>query len=329
MLNNTQVTNASVEVTTGFYGLDGKGGAQFSEDYSPNAINTPAIRWLHLQSDSDDTRDILASHNIDDAVIDAVCIEDTRPKAHAFKGGILVYLRAINKNEDAEPEDMVSLRIWLTADTIITTRRTGRGLISIKQIKHALLANEGPASTGEFLSQLVANITDIISSTTDDAEAQIDTLELNLDSDAHARSHLSSVRKRCAALRRYLLPQREALESLSRIQSVFTPEDHGLIKDQYDRLIRYLEDLELVKERAQLLQDEIRNQISDTQGQRLYVLSLVTLVFLPLSFLTGVFGMNVAGLPGTETPNAFIYLSSVMGVIALLITAVMVWKKWF
>jgi zinc transporter len=62
---------------------------------------------------------------------------------------------------------------------------------------------------------------------------------------------------------------------------------------------------------------------------RMYVLSLVTAIFLPLSFLTGVFGMNVAGLPGTEEPKAFIFLASDMLILAIISLISMLWKKWF
>jgi zinc transporter len=56
---------------------------------------------------------------------------------------------------------------------------------------------------------------------------------------------------------------------------------------------------------------------------------LVTAIFLPLSFLTGVFGMNVAGLPGTEEPNAFFYLAMAMLTVAIILLISMLWKKWF
>jgi zinc transporter len=94
-------------------------------------------------------------------------------------------------------------------------------------------------------------------------------------------------------------------------------------------MTRYVEDLDLAKERAMVLQDELRNRIAEQQGMRMYVLSLVTAIFLPLSFLTGVFGMNVAGLPGTEEPKSFAYLATAMVILAIILLISMLWKKWF
>jgi zinc transporter len=60
----------------------------------------------------------------------------------------------------------------------------------------------------------------------------------------------------------------------------------------------------------------------------MYVLSMVTAIFLPLSFLTGVFGMNVGGLPGTESANAFLYLMLGMGALSICMLVAMLWKRW-
>ena len=327
----SQRAGQHTEQTTGFYTLDEKGGAQYSDPAEALKVSDSDGKpfWLHLQSDDTNTPDIMARHGVPDRVVDALCIDDTRPKAHVLEGGILVYLRGINKNADADPDDMVSVRLWITDTCIVSTRRTGRGLLSVRSIKEALLSGQGPANSAEFLCLLIGNVTDIIAETVDALELRLDQLEQDIDTDASARQHVSAIRKQCASLRRYLSPQRDALESLMRIQSVIK-EHHVLdIREQFDRMMRYLEDLEIVRERATLLHEEIRNRIAEMQGQRLYVLSLVTLIFLPLSFLTGVFGMNVAGLPGTENPEAFVLLSGVMFVIAALITAVMVWRRWF
>ena len=60
----------------------------------------------------------------------------------------------------------------------------------------------------------------------------------------------------------------------------------------------------------------------------MYLLSIVAAIFLPLSFLTGVFGMNVAGLPGLENPKAFSYLALGMGLLAVGLLGFMRWRRW-
>ena len=70
--------------------------------------------WIHMQSDAEDSEQLLQSLSIAGSVSDALCAQVTRPRAMQMDDGVLVFLRGINKNPEADPEDMVSLRIWCT-----------------------------------------------------------------------------------------------------------------------------------------------------------------------------------------------------------------------
>ena len=96
-----------------------------------------------------------------------------------------------------------------------------------------------------------------------------------------------------------------------------------------DRMTRYLEDLDLVRERTSVLQEEVMNISMAQQNTRMYVLSIVSLIFLPMTFVTGVFGMNVGGLPGLEDPTAFVIVVATMLFISIAVIAVLKVKRWF
>jgi zinc transporter len=95
-----------------------------------------------------------------------------------------------------------------------------------------------------------------------------------------------------------------------------------------DRITRYVEDLELVREKAMVLQEELINMMAQQQNDRMYVLSIIAAIFLPISFITGLFGMNVAGLPGINEPSAFVYVAGFMTAMVVTILAIFRLKKW-
>ncbi|MEX2367325.1 MAG: CorA family divalent cation transporter, partial [Pseudohongiellaceae bacterium] len=143
------------------------------------------------------------------------------------------------------------------------------------------------------------------------------------------RIQVSSLRRQAATTRRYLAPQRDALDALYRQAKNILDQDHVYeIHEQSDRIVRYVEDLDLVRERALVLQEELMNRIAQEQNARMYVLSIVAAVFLPISFLTGLFGMNVAGLPGVEDPEAFLIVAVLMGLTVAGILLYFRNKKW-
>jgi zinc transporter len=93
-------------------------------------------------------------------------------------------------------------------------------------------------------------------------------------------------------------------------------------------MTRYLEDIDLARERLVVMQEEFLAQQAQQQNARMYVLSVVAAVFLPLTFVTGLLGMNVGGLPGLESPNGFVVSVVVMLVSAAGLLAFFRWKRW-
>ena len=80
-------------------------------------------RWLHFNRLSDETREWLeTSSGLDETVITALLQSETRPRCAGYEDGILLNLRGINHNPGAEPEDMISVRIWATANVVISLR---------------------------------------------------------------------------------------------------------------------------------------------------------------------------------------------------------------
>ncbi|MFT4994536.1 MAG: zinc transporter [Paraglaciecola sp.] len=285
--------------------------------------------WVHMQCDAKGAKETMHSLGLPQQVIESLEAIETRPKTIAINDGLLVYLRGINKNPDADPEDMVSLRIWITAKGIISARRKDRKLLSVQDVREQLDAGNIPINCAQLMLDMIERIADRIHEMVDDLDEELVIFETAEQMNSQARQRLSVVRRQAAAIRRYLTPQRDALDALYRINKLLSSDQAFALREQTDRMTRYVEDLDLARERSIVLQDEVRNRLAEQQGAKMYVLSLVTAIFLPLSFLTGVFGMNVAGLPGLEEPGAFNYLALGMAGLAVVLFTLMMWKKWF
>jgi len=93
----------------------------------------------------------------------------------------------------------------------------------------------------------------------------------------------------------------------------------------YDRLPRYIEDLDAARERAAVTQEELVSRLSEQMDKRMYVLSIVAAIFLPLGFLTGLLGINVGGIPGAEYKAGFAIFCLLL--VGLIIAEVIIFKK--
>ncbi|MEE4186697.1 MAG: zinc transporter ZntB [Gammaproteobacteria bacterium] len=309
--------------------LDGAGGGEPLN--APPAPTDPDHRvyWVHLDYQDDAARQWLAASGLEQLAVDALLDEDSRPRSLELESGLLVNLRGVNLNQGAQAEDMVGVRIWMDTTRIITTRR--RQVRSPRELYERLSQGTGPRNPGDFLVGIVTRLNSYIETVIDAVEADISAAE-NLygsSENPHYRGEFGALRRKTARLRRYLAPQRDTLERLGRTETgLLTLAQRNALREEADTMTRFLEDIDLSRERATVAQEELLNTMAQKQNERMYVLSIVAAVFLPLSFLTGLFGMNVAGLPGLVNPAAFTLTVLLMLACGFGIWMYFRWKKW-
>lgn len=313
------------------YLLDGRGGGA-RQDVADVRRWTPEAGklWLHFDvSDPGACRWLAEESGLPESALDVLLAGETRPRSVVTEKGLLLVLRGVNTNPGEDAEDMVSVRLWVDGDRIISSRR--RRLLSVVDISEALIAGNGPGTTGQLLAMLIERLADRIGDFVDSIESRLDDAEDEIRTEAVSsfRPRLAALRRQIAAVRRFLAPQRDALDRLNR-QPVALLDIHDAyhLREEADRITRYIEDLDLARERAMVLQEEMLSQIAQEQNSRMYVLSIVAAVFLPLTFVTGLMGMNVGGLPGIDSPWGFPGSVAVMAVTGAVLLAFFRWKKW-
>ena len=320
---STQVTQASCFVHG--VALNGDGSGTSVSDFKH--IDKPM--WLHLDYSMSNCGDTLRALKVPKNVINTLVKTNTRPRTLAEKNGFVVFLRAVNLNPGDDPDDMVSLRIWLEKDRLVTVRQ--RKVFSIQDIRKELEAGNGPKTIEELFILIVERLADRISEYVDSIEDKLADFEefIETSNSNQIRVEVSSLRRQAAQVRRYLAPQRDALDAFHRLsRDILEEQLQFQLHEQTDRIVRYVEDLDLVRERCLVLQEELMNRIAQEQNARMYVLSIVAAIFLPISFVTGLFGMNVAGLPGVEEPAAFMLVAGSMTAIVAGTLAYFKARRW-
>jgi len=310
------------------YILDEKGGGQRVGWKEIRQWTPPdGLLWVHLNLSAPEAqRWIKEESQLEDVVGDALLAEESRPRITGFDDGLLLALRGVNLNPGADPQDMVSLRIWAEKSRIITTRR--RKLLSVADLRSALEKGKGPRTSGEFLEDVADRLMYYMGTVINELEDKMaDLEEAVLTAESHElRPKLASIRRDAINLRRYMAPQREAISRLqSEKISWLTDEDRVRLREVYDHLTRYLEDLDAGRERAAVIQEELVSRLSEQMDKRMYVLSMVAAIFLPLGFFTGLLGINVGGIPGAEYKAGFAIFCLLL--VGLVIAEIVIFKK--
>lgn len=311
--------------------LDGKGGAQplpwsAVEQWQPE----DGELWLHFDYAAAEVKNWFQSESqLDEAIIETLLSGGSRPRFSPQENGVFIAWRGVNLNPQSDPDDMVALRLWRDEHRLISTRN--RQLLAVREMVQALERGQGPRNTAEILVELASSMTSKIGKVLGDFEEQMAELEeLVIDArQVTLRSELSEYRRHVMAMRRYIAPQKEALSSFSMEKLAWlTGGEKVQLREVVDRITRHLEDLELLRERAVIAQEELQNRISEELNSRLYVLSVITAIFLPLGFFTGLFGINVGGMPGTENASGFWYVVAGMVILLVLQLVYFRWRRW-
>lgn len=292
----------------------------------------PPPLWVHLdRTKARAQRWLREEAGLDPVVADSLLAEETRPRAEVFGDGLLVILRGINMNPGAQPDELISVRLWLEPARIITLRQ--HRFQTIAELRARAQQGKAPATAGAFLSAVALGLALRIGPTIANLEDQLDAIEedmLDRESDDPARrSQLSTIRRQAIAYRRYLVPQRDALASLAAGRGdLLSARELVEMRLALEQTTRVCEALEEMRDRAAVTQEEMRARHEARVGRTLYLLTIVATVMLPLGFLTGLLGVNVGGIPLADSPLGF----AVVCVLMLAIAGAEVWwfrrKRW-
>jgi zinc transporter len=296
-------------------------------EYTPDvfAVQLPGgSKWFQYNANAPDTRQKLVDLDVDEIWIDALLATETHPRAIIEPDALLLILRGANLNSGAEPDDMVSIRALFTEDIIITT--TVRKVFAIKTIQQR---PQLPHSCAQLLAMLLDTLNNGIESVLFALINDLNELEESILLGNHSKpSEIMVLRRQFIRFHRYLLPQKEVLQKLLRIHPALIEPELPLLAEELDRLTHFVEELESAKSRSGLLSEELQHHNDKKLQNTLYILSVITTIFLPLNMVAGLLGMNVGGIPLANNPHGFYMVVFLLCVIILAITMWFKKQKW-
>ncbi|APX12808.1 CorA family divalent cation transporter [Tateyamaria omphalii] len=284
-------------------------------------------RWVHFDLGDADLAGFLEAH-VPSIPAAALSAPETRPRSDAFGDGLILNLRGVNMNADGPADRMVAVRMWVTAQLVVTVRV--RRVFALDAMRVEAEQGKAPSTPMAFVNSLATRLMGRVQDTVFDLSERVDAMEDSVqDDDQPLPTELAEERRMAIRMRRYLAPQRDALVALVGTNSPLMAQGtRDLLREQANLAKLAVEELEGLIARMTAVQDHHTAQAALLQGHNGYVLSIVAAVFLPLGFVTGLFGVNVAGMPGLEAPWAFAALCASLAVMTVLAVWVLRRLKW-
>lgn len=287
--------------------------------------------WLHLDRSHDESQKWLKEDSgIDPAVYRALIAEETRPCCNTIGDGTLLILHGINQTPNENPEDMVSVRIWIEPKRVISLRN--RRVMAAGDVAETLRSGENITNCADLVLQLIEHLNLRIEHAIEKLLEQLNTIETNMLVHNHMkRAHLqlTQLHLKFIQLSRHIIPQRKALTSLTSCENVkLTRTQKQTLASHVNTLARYAETLKSSKERIHTLLEERGFRLTKRISRNIYILTTTIAIFLPLNLVAGLFGTNLGGIPGSESSAAFFWFIGLLVAIGVLLLSLFKRNRW-
>lgn len=283
--------------------------------------------WLHVDGAERAAKPDLPAY-VPTLAANALLADETRPRCDEIDNAALINLRGTGQESLTDRDPLVSIRVWVEANRVTTVSRNPlAALVKVEAAMRAGRLKDG----GDFVSVLAHAISTELDPKIADLGDELDECEASVDDGNiySLRRRITILRSRAIALRRFIAPDRNALATMAQLEFAWiSKEDRLHLRDAADRFARMAEELEAVRERAALLHEQLTDLRTEQLDRRSLAIAVVAFIFLPLTFVTGLLGMNVEGIPFAEDEWAF---WGVVGFCLLIGAAVVGWfafRRW-
>ena len=295
------------------------------------AYSGPGFLWLHLHGRDEEDLEILRRQpHIPDVAASALIASETRPRCDRIDYGAIVNLRGPGENDPADSDRLVSIRLWVhdTRVTSVSRRRMTATAEVMRQFEAGKLQDPGDlvAAYARTISQQLDPQVAALGDCLDEVESDLEDPK-NL---YRYRSEITRIRSEAISFRRFVAPDRDALLTLADYDFEWLSEDDRIhIREAANKFARMAEELEAVRERAALLHEQITDLRAEHLDQRGLEISVVAFIFLPLTFITGLLGMNVEGIPFARHPFAFWGVVIFCILVSIAVALYFMWRQWW
>jgi zinc transporter len=291
---------------------------------APTGEDGEQFRWLHLNLAMQPVRRWLeASSGLPESAIEAMLDADPHYHVVSTGQGFLLSLNDVILGETEKTRENTGLvAIWVDRGQMITIRRWP--MLCTDRLIKKVDGDYAPESSINLFLRLFDQIVDTFRKRVVHLRVEVDKAEDRMlaGHTSGLRSHLAGLRREAVAMHRRIVPEFHGITQLTaRLPAWVTEDEQAFFRQVADEVGSLINDIRSAQERTKVLQDEYAAMIAEETNNNLFVLSIVTVIMLPMTFVTGYFGMNTSSLPLTSPDGWGSIASSAIIVIVGVATA--------
>jgi zinc transporter len=269
--------------------------------------DTPGFVWLHFNlSHAACTHWLKDKLQLSDLFHESLTDGSRSTRVELDDDMLVAVVNDVHYDFAFEPSDIATL--WLSVGPRLVVSARLQPLRSIDRLRDAVRRGETLMSSVALLVHLMHDQGDVLINIVRNTTARVDDIEDKLLAGRleTKRANLGALRRLLVRLQRLLAPEPAALFRLLRKPPEWVgKEDLGDLRQSTEEFNVALSDMAALQERIKLLQEEIAGRVAEANNRSLFVLTIVTVLALPINIIAGLLGMNVGGIPLADHPHGF------------------------
>lgn len=295
----------------------------------PDMVTWYDIRGLHDEAYFKNLGEKLNLHPlVQEDMVDVI----QRPKLEEFPNAVYMTLKAITFNSEEVKVDIEHISIVLIPHLVITTQEDETDLFHGVRQRLDLSFGKIRQRPADYLSYaLLDELSDNYFDVLEKVQAVVDDIEEAVfqNPTEEIRNRIYRINKEIVTLKRHILPTRDLVVK-------FIRSEHFLISDQtkifardlLDHLSYLVEQIDSIKEHVVNLQNVYLTEVSNRLNNVMKVLTIVSAIFIPLSFIAGVYGMNFENIPELQWTHGYQYFWILIAVISIVLLIIFRKIRW-
>jgi zinc transporter len=274
---------------------------------APAAADTASFVWLHFSlSNTGAERWLRQSLQLPDSFYESLRESVGSTRLEQAGDALVAVIHDVMFDASFDSSNVSTVTLGVTPRLVVSARL--RPLRSVDRLRAAVRAGQVFRSTAELLAHLLRDQAEVLIEIVRQSTSRVDAIEDRLLANriSISRAELSNLRRTLVRLQRLLAPEPAAMfRLLSKPAGWVKEEDQRDLRQAAEEFSAAVADATALAERVKLLQEELIAQVNEQTGRTLFVLTVVTVLALPINLVAGLFGMNVGGIPFSQVPHGF------------------------
>lgn len=303
-------------------------------DIANQTLDNEKINWFDLEHTLNNEVAALCSYfNIHPLTKEDILDLNHLPKVEEFEHYVFVTLKMLNWDKSTSRIQKEHLSLILHSNTVISIQEGKDGDV-FHNLKERIEKGIGMVrlnGSDYLLARIISAIVLHYQTISEEFRSALDAIEAQLLKypQSNINKELFNIKSDIAILRRYSIPLREQLKLLNSEHSNFiTPNVDTYFRDSYDTLISVISNMDSSREMIKDIMDLKSSQLNQEMNGVMKTLTIISTIFIPLTFIAGVYGMNFKFMPELEEPNGYFITLFVMLFIAIGLLVFMKFKRW-